>query len=171
VVCAARKSLVLGEGAGILKVSGYDKGTPVMIDVVPIDSFLHYLQKEAAEAFLKMRDAAEDNGITLKVNSAWRSNGHQQKLQDLYEKRLEEWARRNEPRGQRPLRPARPGWSKHQMGLAVDIGRSHDDPDGSGPKKGPTDIWLEANAHKYGFKKTVPKELWHWEWVGTIEEE
>lgn len=53
---------------------------------------------------------------------------------------------------------ARPGYSNHQMGLAMDLSyngsliRSHSN-------AGFT--WLAANASKYGFKN-FPKEAWHW---------
>src|SRR5437764_35438 len=26
--------------------------------------------------------------------------------------------------------------------------------------------WLTANGAAYGFKRTVPSEIWHWEWWG-----
>jgi len=49
---------------------------------------------------------------------------------------------------------ARPGYSNHQSGDAIDLNRAHD--------KGKTDAWLKANAAKFGFYRDVPSELWHW---------
>lgn len=117
-----------------------------------------WLAKEAATAFARMYVAAQIDGIDLAINSAFRFMNHQQRLWDEYHA------------GKRRLRPARPGYSKHQSGLAADILRSHDDPDGAGPEIGPTDEWLKSNAHLYGFRRTVPAEPWHWEYVGVTKE-
>lgn len=50
---------------------------------------------------------------------------------------------------------ARPGYSNHQMGLAIDFDLKSGDFD-----------WLSANAAKYGLKN-FPKEAWHWSVDGT----
>jgi hypothetical protein len=50
---------------------------------------------------------------------------------------------------------ARPGWSNHQHGIALDI-RVADRPDHY--------AWLAANAQRFGFVRTVPSERWHWEY-------
>jgi hypothetical protein len=50
---------------------------------------------------------------------------------------------------------ARPGYSNHQMGLAIDFSL------GSGDF-----AWLKANASKYGLKN-LPSESWHWSVDGT----
>lgn len=53
---------------------------------------------------------------------------------------------------------ARPGYSNHQMGLAVDLNcngsliRSH---------SSPCFVWLAQHAGQYGFKN-LPSEAWHW---------
>ncbi len=139
-----------------MKVRGYDKGQPVMINVVEVAPG-KFLQADTAEAFLRMQVAAKNDGIELKPNSCWRSFAHQQLLWDQWEQ------------GTRKLRPARPGYSRHHMGTAVDINRSHDDPDGSGPLPSKTDEWLRANAERFGFRNTVTKEPWHWEWDAVRE--
>ncbi len=65
---------------------------------------------------------------------------------------------------------ARPGYSNHQMGLAIDFtyngrlivcsgGISAKTCRSSGANKGFN--WLDANAIKYGLKN-FPKEAWHW---------
>jgi hypothetical protein len=46
---------------------------------------------------------------------------------------------------------AKPGYSNHQNGRAVDVS---------------TSSWLFANAAKFGFVRTVPSEDWHWEYAG-----
>jgi hypothetical protein len=51
---------------------------------------------------------------------------------------------------------ARPGYSNHQSGHALDLNTS-----ASGVYS-----WLEAHGAHYGFARTVPSEAWHWEWWG-----
>lgn len=111
-----------------------------------------YLERDAAMAWVKMFFAASQESVQLWAYSAWRSHEHQARIRKDWED------------GKRKLRPSKPGWSKHESGLAVDILRSHDDPDGGGPLVGPTDKWLEAHAASFGFFRTVPAEAWHWEY-------
>lgn len=49
---------------------------------------------------------------------------------------------------------ARPGYSNHQMGLAIDFGRC-------GSRSTACYVWLNANAATYGLKN-LPSESWHW---------
>jgi LAS superfamily LD-carboxypeptidase LdcB len=139
-----------------VKVIGYDAGRRVKLTLVEVAP-KKWLQPDAAAAFVQMSTAAYLDGITLHPNSCWRSFEDQDRLYKQWE------------RGERKLRPTKPGYSRHHLGLAVDINRSHDDLDGSGPETGPTDKWLKAHAAKFGFYRTVPKELWHWEYVGVLE--
>lgn len=118
-----------------------------------------WLDREAAFAFSRMAQAALKVGIDLVLVSAWRSMPHQQRL-------YAEWEQ-----GKRKFRPARPGWSLHQSGMAVDILRSHDDPDGGGPLVGATDKWLEEHAAEFGFYRTVPGEPWHYEYKGEMHDD
>lgn len=54
---------------------------------------------------------------------------------------------------------AKPGYSKHQNGTAVDFNTR-----GAGGKQGE---WLKKNADEFGFKGgTVPSEPWHYEFEG-----
>lgn len=56
---------------------------------------------------------------------------------------------------------ARPGWSNHNSGIAIDLNCK-------GAKFGgvvmPIYEWLVLNAYKYGFVRTVSSEEWHWEY-------
>jgi LAS superfamily LD-carboxypeptidase LdcB len=131
----------------------YVFGVPSRAQLVEIQPG-QYLARDAAMAFAKMHHAAAADGIVLKIRSGWRSHEHQARLRGEWE------------RGERKLRPMRPGWSLHESGKAADILRSHDDPDAGGPLVGPTDKWLKTNARRFGFCRTVPAELWHWEYLG-----
>jgi LAS superfamily LD-carboxypeptidase LdcB len=113
-----------------------------------------YLESVAGRVWVLMRRAAELDGINLIAYSAFRRHSHQQRLWD-------EWQA-----GKRRLRPSRPGWSLHESARAVDVLRSHDDPDAGGPLVGTTDEWLAEHAHEFGFFRTVPQELWHYEHKG-----
>src|SRR6185436_12849709 len=53
-------------------------------------------------------------------------------------------------------RAARPGYSNHQSGTALDLNAS-----ASG-----VGTWLTRNASRYGFTRTVPDEAWHYELTG-----
>jgi len=54
---------------------------------------------------------------------------------------------------------AYPGTSKHGKGIAVDI----DTPGNSYTSE--LSLWLDQNAHKDGFKRTVPGEPWHYDFI------
>ncbi len=128
------------------------------------------IRAEAATAFQKMMKAAEQDGLSFKIISAYRSYSNQV---DVYNG----WVKRD---GQikADTYSARPGHSEHQTGLAVDIGNANgmcdldicfaDTPLGK---------WLLAYAYKYGFIIRFPSnkinitgyqyEPWHIRYVGT----
>lgn len=128
------------------------------------------MRTEAAAATEKMFADAKLAGLNLEISSAYRSYSFQTGLYNNYVRTQGQAAADNQS--------ARPGYSEHQTGLAVDIqpvgGKCHleecfgDLPEG---------IWLLANAHKYGFVLRYPKdkqqitgyvyEPWHYRFVGT----
>lgn len=110
-----------------------------------IDSVGHILATNAASAFAAMSVAAKKDGLQLKVNSAFRTMGEQKKLYKKYQ--------------EGGNLAAKPGYSNHQSGVAVDINRA-----AANAGDSPIDVWLRNNAHKYGFYNTVANEPWHWEW-------
>jgi hypothetical protein len=65
---------------------------------------------------------------------------------------------------------ARPGYSNHQMGLAIDINYSELNAAlttcQANPDRYPTYKWLAGNAAKYGFFAKVKSECWHWSVTG-----
>lgn len=128
------------------------------------------LRAEAADALVAMFDAARaEAGITLQSQSAYRSYTTQQ---SIFSDRL---AREGRERTERFS--ARPGYSEHQTGLAVDIGL----PSGECAFDacfGDTTagIWLVDNAHRFGFLLRYPDGLqpivgfgyepWHFRYIG-----
>lgn len=131
--------------------SGYDdpyiivnKYYKVADDFVPpdletIDDQL--LRKETGEAFIKMRNAASEEGLDIMAVSGYRSVEYQDSLYHSY---LETDTPDNVDRYS-----ARAGYSEHHTGMAIDIF-------GSVPGlrefiDTPEYPWVKENAYKYGF--------------------
>lgn len=119
----------------------------------------HRLERNAAIAFIAMRNAAKAVAVELSVSTAWRSLAHQQRLYDAY-------IAFKEGRGAWAPLAAKPGaTAPHQRGIALDL-------NGVDPRKTNFDsrrrAWLDDNGAIYGWKNTGSKfgEPWHWEFVG-----
>ena len=121
-------------------VVGYRKGKSFKLEVVIVGHAPVSLP--TARAFLSMQAAALTDGIDLYVYSGFRTNERQAELRQAY---LDGYGNK----------AAKPGYSNHQGGIALDL--MLDSPE--------TFAWLEANAKRFGFARTVPKEPWHWEHV------
>lgn len=135
------------------KVPAYLNGEKVFIQVQTIPSHhsgnKYFLNKDAAHAFRELHAAAAMDGHELRVNSAFRKHEEQKQLF----------------RALGPNIAAKPGYSNHQHGSAVDIA---DTERFCGKKEKCPTIkywWLKKNAHKYGFYQTVSHERWHWDWT------
>ncbi len=134
-------ALVLFGGARAL---AYVNGRAAQVKLAPIPGG-RLMREDAAQAFSRMHAAAQKEGIALQVNSAFRTMQEQEALYGAYEAGTGNLA-------------ARPGYSNHQGGIAVDIAVS------GLPR---TYAWLEQNGARFGFKRTVPSEAWHWEYRPT----
>lgn len=121
------------------QVVGYRRGKAFALDVVLIGHTP--VSIPTARAFLTMQAAAREAGIDLYVYSGFRTNERQAELRQAY----------LDGHGNKA---ARPGYSNHQAGTALDL--LLDAPE--------TFAWLEANARRFGFRRTVAKEPWHWEY-------
>ena len=128
-------------GGGGRVVTGYVNGSPRKITLAAIPNGKE-MRSDAAAAYNRMYAAAKSAGITLKVNSGFRSMAEQQALYRAYQNGTGNLA-------------AKPGYSNHQGGIAVDINVG-----GTGTA---TYRWLANNAKNFGFVRTVPSEPWHWE--------
>jgi D-alanyl-D-alanine carboxypeptidase len=124
------------------------------------------LTNVAKSALEELINAAKKDNMTILVTSSYRSYEYQVKLYNQYaEENSKEEA---------DTYSARPGYSEHQTGLAVDIHNG---------KKVYTDFenteefnWMQENAYKYGFILRFPKdkvnetgyiyESWHYRYVG-----
>lgn len=126
------------------------------------------LRAEAAQAARTMMDAAKAEGVTLTVSSAYRSYAVQQQT-------YQHWVSVNGQKVADQL-SARPGYSEHQTGLAIDFSS----PEGCRLEECYEDTragrWLAKNAQNYGFILRFPKgqqavtgylfEPWHYRYLG-----
>ena len=123
------------------------------------------LQKEATEAFNQMCSDAKLENISLYSGSAYRSYEYQSTLYNNYIKKDGLTAAETYS--------ARPGYSEHQLGLAVDIMNGN----WSYVSKDNIEYsWLQANSYKYGFILRYPEnkeyitgymfEPWHYRYLG-----
>lgn len=144
-----------GLEAGQKFVEGWKWGIPRTIVVEQVEPGF-WLDPAAAEHYVMLRDEAKAEGVTLKINDAYRTMAQQQVQWDKYQAKLAAW--RNSGRiGKEPTPAAKPGRSNHQMGLALDIESANG--------TNAAFHWLTANAHRHKFKRTVSNEPWHWEYV------
>lgn len=120
---------------------GYSKGEKTKVKIVSCGN--SEAELHTAIAFRAMARAAEKAGLDLRIRSGFRSHAKQKQLYKQYR------------RGQGHL-AARPGYSNHESGRALDIYI--------------TDYrvleWLQKHGAEYGFHRTVPGEAWHWEYLG-----
>jgi len=103
------------------------------------------MTKPTACAFAQMAEAAQRAGIRLTINSGFRTLARQQYFWDCYTTK----------RCNNGNLAARPGTSNHGRGVALDIN--------TGATSTSTYKWMAANAARFGFRRTVPSEPWHWE--------
>src|SRR5690242_12886840 len=144
--CRMRMIVVLGILLAALSAearttTGYHHGAKVRIKVVSVGGV--EAEVHTAVAFRAMAKAARKAGIDLRIRSGFRSFAKQARLYKKYR------------RGEGNL-AARPGYSNHESGRALDIYITDYD----------VYEWLEHHASDFGFHRTVPGEPWHWEYLG-----
>lgn len=124
------------------------------------------INKEAYDAYLKMKTAMNKEKLNIRIISAYRSYDYQEELYERYLK--------NEKQEIVDTYSARPGFSEHHTGLAIDIDNTKLDFNKFYLTK--EFIWMNNNAHKYGFILRYPKdkekitgykyEPWHYRYLG-----
>ena len=117
----------------------YQSGKPFSIQVIHVGG--KPTTKATGHAFLKMQAAANAEGVRLSLTSGFRTMEEQKHLYSCYV---------NNSCNNGNL-AAKPGYSNHQSGLALDVS---------------TSTWLARNASKFGFVRTVSRESWHYEYHG-----
>ena len=124
-----------------------------------------WLAVRAARAFVRMRQAAQHDAVTLDIVSAFRSADYQLGI-----------VRGKRGRGlsidEILLVSAAPGYSEHHSGRAVDLTAPGFAPLEEEFERSPAFAWLGAHAARFGFALSYPRgnahgiayEPWHWCW-------
>ncbi len=113
----------------------------------------------------RLLDDAKKEGITIEINSAYRSFYEQASIKSsnrvVYGSGSNKFS-------------ADQGYSEHQLGTTVDFSFNKKSGVGSGFEKSLAYKWLTDNAYKYGFVLSYPEknqyyvfEPWHWRFVGS----
>jgi hypothetical protein len=123
------------------RATGYRRGRAFSICVTSVEGKL--VEVNTARRYLNMKAAARRAGVRISIVSAFRTMATQRYLYNCYRTK----------RCNRGNLAAPPGYSNHQSGSALDLNTS---------ARG-VYSWLSRNAGRYGFRRTVPSERWHWE--------
>lgn len=110
-------------------------------------------------------ESAKEKNVILYVKSVYRSFDEQKAVKSIYTVVY--------GKGSANQFSADQGYSEHQLGTTADF--TTDGVNGSlnGFEKTPAYLWMQLNAHKYGFVLSYPAnnnyyifEPWHWRYVG-----
>lgn len=133
-------------------------------DLIKVNNL--YINKEAYDAYLNLKSDIEKENMNIRIISAYRSYDYQESLYNRYlqkedQKKVDTYS-------------ARPGYSEHHTGLAIDIDNGKLDFNKFYLTKELQ--WMQDNAYKYGFILRYPKdkenitgyayEPWHYRYVG-----
>jgi len=140
-----------------------------LIDFVDEDRSFQ-LQPETLDAWKRMKEAAESDGINLHIISAFRSMTRQSEIiEDKKRKGISEDMifRVNAP----------PGYSEHHTGRAIDIGTQNYSDLEEEFENSEAFCWLIAHARQFGFRLSYPRENpygiayepWHWFFEGNAQ--
>lgn len=127
----------------------------------------HYMRQEAAGAYQRMRQAAQQDGIDFTPSSAYRSYATQKTT-------YQHWVNVNGSVAEADKVSARAGFSEHQTGLVADFQVNGCSLSCFNNK--PAYHWLVQHAADYGFIQRYhadtthitgyAAESWHWRYVG-----
>lgn len=147
--------------------------TYIPSDLVLLDKSIttttNCLKKDAAQAITELISAAKKDNYDIKVSSGFRSYSTQKII-------LENNIKNGNKNATRLI--AKPGYSEHQLGVAVDLtGASIKNISAAAKfKNSVEDRWLEIHAREYGFVESYPEdkeditgymnEDWHYRYVG-----
>ncbi len=125
------------------------------------------IKEEAYQAFLELYEKASKEDLHPYISSPYRSYNRQNQLYTNYSNK--------DGINKADTYSARPGYSEHQTGLAMDLGTSNNTNINDFENSKEFE-WMQKNAHKYGFILRYPKgkeyitgymyEPWHYRYVG-----
>lgn len=141
---------------GLVNISSKYNGLGVDAKALPV----------VKEAFEKMASDITKENMIIKVRTSYRSYATQKDLYNSYLK--------NKTTAMVDLTAARPGYSEHQTGLALDV--QAEDSNYTSFENTKEYKWMLKNAYKYGFILRYPEnktnitgynfESWHYRYVG-----
>lgn len=136
-------------------------------DLVPLNSYGTWgsIRKEVYDALIKLNNDTKSLGYKFRSSSPFRDYETQNTLFNRYVNNNGlEYALKSS---------AKPGFSEHQTGLAMDLNNGSSMYDFASTQESK---WLQKNAHKYGFILRYPEgkenitgykfEPWHYRYVG-----
>jgi len=147
-----------------------DRGLPLFADATELEiahvsasGREHLLVPEAARRWRALRQAAEDEGVTVLVISGFRSFDRQVEL-------ISAKLQRGEPLDDILAVMAPPGCSEHHSGRAVDVGTPGCEPLSETFENTDAFQWLRRRADEFEFRLSYPRdnpagyqyEPWHW---------
>ena len=128
--------------------TGYRSGSSFAIRVVTVDA--KPIEVATANAYVALQEAARQDGVGVRIVSGFRTMSQQEYFYGCY----------TDCNCNNCNLAARPGYSNHQSGHALDLNTSD-----SGVL-----TWLNAHGDEFGFARTVASEPWHWEWWGAASD-
>lgn len=124
--------------------TGYKEGIPFQIKLLKIDDKL--VEISTAKKFVEMQKAAIKESVPLSITEGFRTFKEQEYFYNCYITK----------KCNNGNKAAKPGFSNHQLGTALDINLN-----GEGTKSS-VYKWLVKNANNFGFYQTIEEEPWHW---------
>lgn len=141
----------------------HEEAEALAIAEIGADGREHRLTPEAREQWLKMKAAAQADGVEMFIVSAYRSIERQ--IQIIRNKigagqSMDEILSISAP----------PGYSEHHTGRAIDIGTAESENLSLSFGDSSAFAWLKQHAHEFGFVMSYPPdnssgyqyEPWHW---------
>jgi D-alanyl-D-alanine carboxypeptidase len=130
------------------------------------------MRADAGKGLLSLMAQARVSGVGIIPISGFRTTGYQE---SLFQKAVAKYG--SEDAACRWV--ARPGYSEHHTGLAIDLGDDANpdcDVESSFETTGAFH-WLQQHAQQFGFELSFPRnnawginyEPWHWRFIGTPE--
>jgi len=142
----AQSTWSLSYDCTVTEETGYTNGQSFPIQVVTVQGFP--VEVKTADALLTMMEAAENAGVPLKINDAFRTWDEQAYFYHYYTT--------CSCNNCNPAAP--PGYSNHQSGHAIDFDMG-----------GGRGAWIFANAPSFGWDNDEGASVgedWHWTWWG-----
>jgi D-alanyl-D-alanine carboxypeptidase len=121
-------------------------GQRTLVEIVGNKNQTERIVLERLDNYQTMAKAAASDGVTIAIESGFRTYAEQEYLYKLYKLNPKKYNL-----------AAEPGTSNHQDGQAFDL-------NAGGFDGHPVYDWLKTLGPKFGFIRTVNNEPWHWEY-------